>query len=76
MVRENISEARTDAAEILVREIIAYKRENPDEPINLIGHSHGGNVAIEACNLLAKEGIEVDNLITMGTPVRGLSTER
>jgi pimeloyl-ACP methyl ester carboxylesterase len=67
----NTRTARTEAAKVLVKEIVAYTEENPDGPINLVGHSHGGNVAIKASNMLADEGIKVDNLITMGTPVRG-----
>jgi len=66
----NTRAARTKAAKGLVEEIIAYKEENPDGPVNLVGHSHGGNVAIQASDILAKEEIKVDKLITMGTPVR------
>ncbi|MDO9184688.1 MAG: RHS repeat-associated core domain-containing protein [Bacteroidia bacterium] len=38
-----------------------------DEPISIIGHSHGGNVAIQAAKILGKKGIKV-NLVTIGTP--------
>ncbi|MDD2601309.1 MAG: thioesterase domain-containing protein, partial [Kiritimatiellae bacterium] len=38
-------------------------------PINLIGHSHGGNVAIEAANILGQKGLTIDTLITIQTPV-------
>jgi pimeloyl-ACP methyl ester carboxylesterase len=39
------------------------------EVLTLVGHSHGGNVAIEAANILYYDyGIKVDNLITVNTP--------
>ncbi|MEO4007339.1 hypothetical protein AAFN64_17580, partial [Flavobacterium sp. CAU 1735] len=39
-----------------------------DTPITLIGHSHGGNVSIQAARLIYKQtGIKVD-LITIATP--------
>ena len=43
---------------------------NSDGPINIVAHSHGGNVAISAINLLVKENPEIiiDNLILIGTP--------
>jgi hypothetical protein len=36
----------------------------PREQLNVIGHSRGGDVAIEA----AREGLHIDNLITLATP--------
>jgi len=38
----------------------------------IIGHSHGGNIAIEAVNLLTdrRPPIPVETFITIGTPVR------
>lgn len=38
----------------------------PNEYVNLVAHSHGGNVAAYAC----ADGMYVKNLITVGTPVR------
>ena len=64
----NVHAARYEAAIKLVNEI--YKKCNPDEPLTLIGHSHGGNVAIIAANMLSKMGVKVDKLITINTPVR------
>ena len=64
----NIHAARYEAAIKLVNEI--YRKRNPDEPLTLIGHSHGGNVAIIAANMLSKMGVKVDKLITINTPVR------
>jgi hypothetical protein len=44
---------------------------HPDEPVTLIGHSHGGNVIIIAANILKKEyNLTVDYVITINTPVR------
>lgn len=39
----------------------------PTEKRNLIAHSHGGQVAFYAC----ASGLQIRNLITIGTPVRG-----
>ncbi|MDL2262896.1 RHS repeat-associated core domain-containing protein [Bacteroidales bacterium OttesenSCG-928-I21] len=72
----NYSQCRTTAA----RELVAYILEERElagvdasEPITLVGHSHGGNVAIEAINMMVEmpelEGIEI-NLLTLNTPVR------
>ncbi|MFO0355746.1 MAG: hypothetical protein ACK50A_02240 [Sphingobacteriaceae bacterium] len=49
------------------------KNRKPGEPITLVGHSHGGNVAIEAINYLVTEKLvnPADiNLITLNTPDR------
>ncbi|GGG17368.1 hypothetical protein GCM10010916_37750 [Paenibacillus abyssi] len=37
----------------------------------MVGHSHGGNVAIMVANLLGEEDIRVETLVTIATPVRG-----
>lgn len=39
----------------------------PYDKRNLIAHSHGGQVVFYAC----ADGLEIRNLITVGTPVRG-----
>ncbi|GAB4456349.1 MAG: hypothetical protein OHK0036_20140 [Bacteroidia bacterium] len=65
---DNTHQARYEAALKLVNEI--YKNRNPDEPLTLIGHSHGGNVAILAANILNKLGVKVNTIITINTPVR------
>jgi len=67
---ENSSRERVGAARALANEIIAWREQNPHEPIRLIGHSHGGNVAMIAMNMLPSEGIRVDTLITIATPIR------
>jgi len=66
----NSLSARQDGANAIFNQILNYHRANPNEPIHLVGHSHGGNVAILVANMLAQQGIQVETLITIGTPVR------
>jgi RHS repeat-associated protein len=72
----NYASMRTAAA----KELIGYIQEariknniSKDEPITLVGHSHGGNVSIEAINMMVNmeefQGITI-NLLTINTPVR------
>lgn len=56
---------RQAAAEL--GKLIANYKFAPGEKLNIVAHSHGGNVAIPAANGL--QGRSVDNLITFGTPV-------
>lgn len=60
---ENSDKARHNAAEQLVEHIL--KNRKPGEPISLIGHSHGSNVAIEAANILVKNHKVQANEITI-----------
>ncbi|MEK4297432.1 RHS repeat domain-containing protein [Paenibacillus sp. FSL R5-0914] len=69
------NDARSDAANVFVDQVYAEHQKNPDEPIRLVGHSHGGNVAIMLSNSLAKKGVKVETLITIATPVRGYKLE-
>jgi hypothetical protein len=63
--------SRVEAAIRLVLEILQAYNENPEMAINIIGHSHGGNVAIIAANILYEVyGIQLDNLVVLGTPQR------
>lgn len=64
----NTDAARRTAAVSLAKHIIANRAAN--QSLTLVGHSHGGNVAIEAANILKGQGMSVDNLITFNTPVR------
>lgn len=66
----NSTDARSEAAANFVTRVFEWHKENPDDPIRLVGHSHGGNVAILLANLLAEKGMEVETLITIATPVR------
>ncbi len=62
--------ARLDAAGEIVKNIIDNRVEG--EPITLVGHSHGGNVAIQAANLLMNLGYDPKeiNVVTVNTPAR------
>ncbi|WP_255320150.1 esterase/lipase family protein [Paenibacillus elgii] len=68
---DNTDSARKEGAKTLATEILKWREENPDEPIRLVGHSHGGNVAIMVANLLGEKDIKVETLVTIATPVRG-----
>jgi len=72
----NYASMRTTAAIKLVNKIIEIRSTegyNKSEPITLVGHSHGGNVALEALNMMAEmeefKDVEL-NLLTINTPVR------
>ncbi|MEL6854662.1 MAG: RHS repeat-associated core domain-containing protein, partial [Cyanobacteria bacterium J06607_13] len=70
-VRTNTDKARKVAAERLVAAIIAAYEADPSISINIVAHSHGGNIAIIAANLLLENhGLSVDNLVTIATPAR------
>jgi len=64
---KNSHQARVGAAKALAAFIRSYQFA-PGEQLNIVAHSHGGNVAISAINMgLSKP---VDNFITLGTPSR------
>ena len=70
----NYASMRTVAANDLKKYLLAkVKSNNKSEPITLVGHSHGGNVCIEAINMMIKDerfkDVEI-NLLTINTPVR------
>jgi len=48
-----------------LRVVMEAKANNPCEPIILIGHSWGGQAAIDIADALAENGAEVDLLITI-----------
>lgn len=51
----------TDKNEIISK-IQDVKRNNPNEPINLVGHSYGGDTAY----LVARDsGVQIDNILTL-----------
>ncbi len=60
--------ARIAGAEQL-RKMIANYQFAPGEQLNVIAHSHGGNVALAASQLELTH--KIDNLITLGTPGEG-----
>lgn len=70
----NYTSMRTKAANELIDHVRSEMAcANSCEPITLVGHSHGGNVAIEAINMMVDmeefDGVEI-NLLTINTPVR------
>lgn len=56
--------ARREAGFKLALYLNEYKKDHPCEPINIVAHSHGGNVAF-----VASRYATIDNLVTLGTPV-------
>ncbi|PZX49224.1 RHS repeat-associated protein, partial [Algoriphagus ratkowskyi] len=71
---DNFSGARTNAAIGLIDHVrTQMKSEDFNGSITLVGHSHGGNLSIEALNMMAEmdEFNDVNlNLLTINTPVR------
>ncbi len=70
----NYAQMRTSAAKALINEVRTQLAEKgKSEPVTLVGHSHGGNVSIEALNMMVKMDEFKDvkfNLLTINTPVR------
>lgn len=62
----NSNEARTEAARKLAAMIAAHSFA-PGESLNIIAHSHGGNIAIEASWLVNRS---FTTFVTFGTPIR------
>ena len=70
ILRTNNHYSRMNEARVLARNIYIAKKSNPNMIVTMIGHSHGGNVAILAANILKNEyDTDVDNLVLMATPV-------
>ncbi|MBI2627393.1 alpha/beta fold hydrolase [Candidatus Nomurabacteria bacterium] len=63
--RDNIW-ARKDAANSLTNMIKDHDFVK-GEKLNIVGHSHGGNIAILASQMVNRK---IDNLVTLGTPAR------
>ncbi len=63
---ENNEGDRSQAASDLAKSVDDFRSENPDEPVNVVGYCHGGNVVIEAAN----KGAKFDNSVTVATPAR------
>ena len=64
----NTNKGRRKAAIQLADHVM--KNRDPNQPLTLVGHSHGGNISIMAANILKKRGVQVNNLITINTLVR------
>ncbi len=71
----NNKSSREQAAKDITTEIIR-PHNNPNDPIRLVGHSHGGNVSVIVTNMLAGEEVKVESLVTIATPVREYQLER
>ena len=71
---DNNRGARSSAANALFQDILSLYAAGED--INLVGHSHGGNVILEASQLLDAynqvngTNITIKNVILIGTPIR------
>jgi RHS repeat-associated protein len=67
----NTDAARQEAAADLVEYIKGHRK--PGEAVTIMGHSHGGNVAMIAAQLIAQDpefdGVQI-NVITLNTPAR------
>lgn len=70
----NYANMRTSAAKALINKVREQLAKNGNsEPVTLVGHSHGGNVSIEAINMMVEMDEFKDvkfNLLTINTPVR------
>jgi RHS repeat-associated protein len=65
---ENNDSARQEGALNLKNFIDSYFSRHPeDSTLNIIGHSHGGNVAALYSQIANRK---IDNLVTLGTPIR------
>ncbi|MET2996926.1 alpha/beta hydrolase [Flavobacterium columnare] len=59
----NSDQERHIGAENLANYILGHRK--PGEPISIVGHSHGGNIAIEAANILVRDHKISANEITI-----------
>jgi RHS repeat-associated protein len=62
---ENNDAARSAAATALANMLRDYHKKNPCDPIRVVAHSHGGNVALLASQ---QSDVHIDELVTLGTP--------
>ncbi len=62
---DNCDKQRRSAGTGLATQIMRYRRQYPNEPIRIVAHSHGGNVALVASQT---QGVTIDTLVTLGTP--------
>ena len=62
---KNRDSARKSAGAQLAQVINSYSQNHPYESINIVAHSHGGNVA-----LIASNKASINNLVTLGTPIQ------
>jgi hypothetical protein len=69
---ENSITVRNDAAGILATYLAQHLRDNPNWQPVIVAHSHGGNIALRALEVLRERKIELEgkglSLITIATP--------
>jgi pimeloyl-ACP methyl ester carboxylesterase len=65
----NSARGRSEAAELL-SSVLNNESQPMTSPVFLIAHSHGGNVALEACS---KSGVKVAGIVTLATPFLSVS---
>jgi RHS repeat-associated protein len=58
------SDIQGTATDDLIAEIDNLKQQYPQEPIAVVAHSNGGNVAVDA----AQMGAPIDTIVRLGTP--------
>jgi RHS repeat-associated protein len=64
----NGSEARTEGAELLAQRIAEVQRLTGDKNINIVAHSHGGNVVKEYTN--RPDAVRLNFVVNLNTPQR------
>lgn len=58
-------------AEFISQKIQEYVKVNNINKVNIIAHSMGGLIALKVSNLIKKNNLIVDNLITLSSPFKG-----
>jgi hypothetical protein len=66
---ENSELARRTAGSALAAELAVLERDHHVKRYHLIGHSHGGNVILQALRALSGEPTKLGAVVFMGTPV-------
>lgn len=66
--------SRNKAAAGLARELERLAIQHPNDPIVIVAHSHGGNVALRAAHIAGKPSIENLRVITITTPFLQIRT--
>ena len=64
--------ARRYAIEQMTDTLIAQQRSQPDRPINVVCHSQGCGIALEAFERAGREGVRINKFISVGTRLTGL----
>jgi hypothetical protein len=67
--------SRNEAAVTLADEIGKLAKPAPDDPIVIIAHSHGGNVALRAVHIAGPESVANLKVVTLATPFLQIYTQ-